>query len=114
MLILLSIWLVVGIALIVSDTRRDSAGLPLAYFLSLSLIYVPGAMFYLEDVDSIFDATKTGFELTVIGMVSFLVGVVTARHTTHYFTVGQVRDINFQRAGSLDRCASFYHHWSPC
>lgn len=78
MLILLSIWLAVGIGLIVCQGRRGSAGLPLAYFLGLSLIHVPGAILYLDADEG--NVTKVGFEQTIIGMVAFLVGVIIARY----------------------------------
>ena len=77
--ILLLIWLAVGISLVwlVSQKRRSSAGLPLAYFLGLSLIHVPGALIYLDAEES--NYTRIGFEQTIIGMVAFLGGVTIAR-----------------------------------
>jgi hypothetical protein len=83
MLMLMSIWLAVGIGLIwLASQRSGSAGLPLAYFLGLSLIHVPGALVVLagETFDSS-DPTVVGFELTIIGMIAFLVGVAIARYT---------------------------------
>jgi hypothetical protein len=61
--------------------RPGSAGLPLAYFLGLSLIHVPGAFFCLDSEwsDDLTVWTRTGFEQTIIGMAAFLVGVVIAR-----------------------------------
>ena len=78
MLILLLVWFAVGLFL---QRTRYSAGLPLAYFLGLSLIHVPGAFIYLNssDLRSMAIWSQTGFEQTVIGMVAFLVGVVIAR-----------------------------------
>src|SRR5262249_14145326 len=75
-------WLAVGICLIwVASQRLGSSGLPLAYFLGLSLIHVPGALVLLggETFDSS-DPTAVGFELTIIGMIAFLVGVAIARY----------------------------------
>src|SRR5262249_25972476 len=82
MVILLAIWLAVGIGLILSQGTRRSAGLPLAYFLGLSLIHIPGAMLYLDgnEIGSA-DLTKNGFEQTVIGMTAFLAGVLIAKKT---------------------------------
>jgi hypothetical protein len=79
MLTLLSIWLVVGIGLmwLVSEKRQGSAGLPLAYFIGLSIIHVPGAMLYLDADES--NYTRVGFEQTVIGLVAFFFGVLFAR-----------------------------------
>src|SRR5262249_33826760 len=76
---LLLIWLAVGISLtwLVSQKRRSSAGLPLAYFLGLSLIHLPGALLYLDAGES--NYTRIGFEQTIIGMVAFLFGVTIAR-----------------------------------
>ena len=45
MLIFLLIWLAVGLYL---QRERYTAGLPLAYFLGLSLCHVPGAFLYLD------------------------------------------------------------------
>ena len=75
------VWLAVGIGLILSQGPRGSAGLPLAYFLGLSMIHVPGAMLYLDDneMSSMADLTKAGFEQTVIGMTAFLAGVLIAK-----------------------------------
>ena len=46
MLTYVLIWLAVGVALTLIVARRGNAtaGLPLAYFLALSLIHTPGAM----------------------------------------------------------------------
>jgi hypothetical protein len=81
MVILLAIWLAVGIGLILTQGPRGSAGLPLAYFLGLSMIHVPGAMLYLDnnEMSSMADLTKAGFEQTVIGMTAFLAGVLIAK-----------------------------------
>src|SRR5262249_59057215 len=83
MVILLVIWFAVGIGLILSQGPRGSAGLPLAYFLGLSLIHVPGAMLYLDDneISSMAALTKDGFEQTVIGLTAFLAGVLIAKNT---------------------------------
>jgi hypothetical protein len=76
---LLLTWLAVGISLVwlVSQKQRGSAGLPLAYFLGLSVINVPGALVYLDGYGS--NYTTIGFEQTIIGMVAFLGGVMMAR-----------------------------------
>jgi hypothetical protein len=70
MLVLLLIWFAVCICLLFIGMQKQgsSAGLPLAYFLGLSLIHVPGAILYLDSDGS---WTQLGFEQTVIGMVSF-------------------------------------------
>ena len=77
--ILLLTWLAVGISLawLVSQKRRSSAGLPLAYFLGLSVIHLPGALLYLDAEES--NYTRIGFEQTIIGMVAFLGGVTIAK-----------------------------------
>ena len=76
MLTLVLIWIAVGIALALAS-RGSSAGLPFAYFAGLSLIHAPGAMIHLDAEES--NWTRLGFELTVIGMVAFLVGVIIGR-----------------------------------
>ncbi len=85
MLILLFVWLTAGIALTLLGTgkSRGTAGLPLAYFLGLSLIHVPGALFTYDDEDLYLMGfwTRLGFEQTVIGMVALVIGVMIARYT---------------------------------
>jgi hypothetical protein len=81
---LIFVWLGVGIVmmLIGVQDRRYSAGMPLAYFLGLSLIHVPGAAVYANFPvwDALTRRTTIGFEQTVIGMVAFLVGVIIVRY----------------------------------
>jgi hypothetical protein len=79
MLTLLSIWLAVGICLmwLASQRSQGSAGLPLAYFIGLSIIHVPGAMLYLDAEES--NYTLVGFRQTIIGLVAFFFGVLLAR-----------------------------------
>lgn len=76
MLTFVLIWIAVGVALALAS-RRSSAGLPLAYFAGLSLIHAPGAMIHLDAEE--LKWTRLGFELTVVGMVAFLVGVIIGR-----------------------------------
>ena len=105
-LVLLLIWLVTGAALVALAVQRQlgSAGLPLAYFLGLTINHVPGVLLYLdgEELNSAAVVTRIGFEQTVIGMVAFLIGVAIAR----YFLVtaciphkgaGSPKDFGFQR-----------------
>jgi hypothetical protein len=114
-LILLGIWLAVGFGLIwtICHGRRGSAGLPLAYFLGLSLIHVPGAMVYVgaEDLNYKADATRIGFEQTIIGMIAFLAGVVIARYV-FAGPLGQQpgakRGQDWRRVAAQDRLALIY------
>lgn len=60
---------------------REGGALTIAYFLGLSLIHVPGALAFLSEragLDAVEESTA-GFQLTVIGMAAFVVGVVIAR-----------------------------------
>jgi hypothetical protein len=113
MLMLMLIWLAVGIGLIwLAGQKSGSAGLPLAYFLGLSLIHVPGALVVLagETFDSS-DATTVGFEQTIIGMIAFLVGVAIARYTPALdVQVSAWRPGGFssQRFASLNKAALLY------
>src|SRR5262249_6097946 len=118
MLLLLLTWASIGIALawLVAQKGRDSAGLPLAYFLGLSLIHVPGALLYLDsdDVGFMASATRVGFEQTIIGMAAFLVGVIIARYALPLRPAQQmadeyVQDANIPRSlPTLNRLALIY------
>ncbi len=84
MLSLFVVWLLVFIAVMsIGWGRLPSAGMPLAYFLGLSLIHAPGAAVYIDfpQWDALAIRTQVGFEQTVLGMVAFLVGVLIARRT---------------------------------
>jgi hypothetical protein len=87
--LLLLIWttlLAVLVAFAIGRPREGGA-LTLAYFLGLSLIHVPGVLPFLTSVSfSLFsqgladpEATRTGFEMTIIGMAGFVAGAVAAR-----------------------------------
>jgi hypothetical protein len=110
---LLLIWLAVGMSLVwlVSQKRRSSAGLPLAYFLGLSLIHVPGALLYLDADES--NYITIGFEQTIIGMVAFLGGVMIARCVFvaapgQQASVGGPLGFASQSLAALDRLALLY------
>jgi hypothetical protein len=112
MRILLLTWLAVGISLAcMVSQKRKSAGLPLAYFLGLSLIHVPGALLYLGADES--NYTRIGFEQTIIGMVAFLGGVTIAKF--FFLTVprqqviaGPLQGFTSQSSPGLDRLALLY------
>ena len=111
MLILLSVWLAVGIGLIVCQGRRASAGLPLAYLLGLCLIHVPGAILYLDAEEG--NVTRVGFEQTTIGIVAFLVGVIIARYAFvrplgKQASAAQTENFTPRRITALDRLAVLY------
>lgn len=83
MLHLLVIWLVLLIALLIFAIRQPGkgGGLTLAYFLSLSLIHVPGVLPFLGSGSGLGDGEETqiGFEMTILGMAAFVAGAVLAR-----------------------------------
>jgi hypothetical protein len=111
MLTLLSIWLAMSIGLIVCQGGWGSAGLPLAYFLGLSLIHVPGAILYLDAEEG--NVTKVGFEQTTIALVAFLVGVMIARYAfvrspSQQASAGQTGNFTPRRIKVLDRLALLY------
>ena len=68
--------LLIGLVLLIVDKRRKIGALTLAYFLTLSLGHVPGALAYLDtDLSLLFaEPTKIGFDTTLIGLAAFLVG----------------------------------------
>lgn len=88
MLTLLVTWLVTGLGLVLLASRgRGSAGLPLAYYIGISLIHVPGAvLYYGEELSTFGRWTVEGFELTIIGLIAFLAGIVIASfgYREHY------------------------------
>jgi hypothetical protein len=94
-----------------SQGGRDSAGLPLAYFLGLSLIHTPGALLYLdfENWQSTAMWTQLGFEQTVFGMVAFLCGVFLARSIEIATPQKlQLTTLSAAALAKLDRLALFY------
>lgn len=79
---LLAIWLALGVfSLLLGKGALPSAGMPLGYFLGLSLIHTPGAAAYLGSPiwDGEAQRTFVGFQLTIIGCVAFLIGVMAVR-----------------------------------
>jgi hypothetical protein len=79
----LLIWgtLLFGLVALAIDKRRGIGALTLAYFLDLSLGHVPGVLDYLgPNMDTIeAQATKVGFDVTLIGMTAFIAGAIAAR-----------------------------------
>ena len=112
MTILLLTWLAVGISLAcMVSQKRKSAGLPLAYFLGLSLIHVPGVLLYLDAEE--LNYTRIGFEHTVIGMVAFLGGVTIAKlffpsASGQQASAGQSQGFTSPSSAWLDRLALLY------
>src|SRR5262245_26257826 len=113
MLTLLLIWLAVGIVMVWATQGRDSsAGLPLAYFLSVSMVHVPGAMVHLDSEE--WDFTRLGFEQTAIGMVAFLAGVIAARYafsvrrSAKRASVSHMQDLTPQALVRLERIGLYY------
>jgi hypothetical protein len=85
MLGLLVIWAALLVALIVFAIGRPGKGgaLTLAYFLSMSLIHVPGVLPFLGSDSGLtdWDETQRGFETTILGMAAFVPGAILARRT---------------------------------
>ena len=81
-MLLLAAWAALGLALVMFQRPGRSSGLPLAYFLGLSLIHVPGALLYVGEVDASSNArvTSIGFEQTIIGIAAFVTGVLVAKY----------------------------------
>lgn len=107
---LLAVWLGVGAALIALGSQKSrSAGLPLGYFLAISLIHTPGYMVYFNEETRLPSEiwTRTGFEQFVTGMVAFLAGVITARFSESR-PHGQSRILDASELAALDRLALLY------
>lgn len=83
---LLMIWFGMCAVMMVigSRSRYPSAGLPLAYFIGLSIIHTPGAALYIEgEMDQAAGVwTLIGFQQTVIGMAAFSIAVMAARFSS--------------------------------
>jgi hypothetical protein len=77
----LLIWgaLLVALVFLVVDKRRGIGALTLTYFLVLSLGHVPGLLPYLDPNSGGVEATKVGFDVTLIGMMAFIAGAMAAR-----------------------------------
>jgi hypothetical protein len=83
MIALLICWLVllaVVVAIVVGRSRSAGA-LTLGYFLSLSLIHIPGVLAFLSRnfVVPGEDETRTGLQLTLLGMAALVAGALAAR-----------------------------------
>jgi hypothetical protein len=104
----LLIWLAVGVSLVwlASQKQRGSAGLPLAYFLLLSLNHVPGAFLYLDADES--NYTRIGFLQTIIGMVAFLGGVIIAKFIAAPKQQASAKGFTPQSLAACDRLALIY------
>lgn len=108
---LLLIWafLAVGFLMIGQGTRLASAGLPLAYFLELSLIHTPGAFVYANNPEwqPLYVLTYNGFQQTVVGMAAFFTAVMIARWTADVEPLQFGRALNRQ-PGVLKRVSLVY------
>jgi hypothetical protein len=116
---LLSIWLALALATMLLGQRglQRTAGMPLAYFLGLSMIHVPGAAAYLSfpTWDTLTRQTQTGFEQTVIGMTAFLAGVMLARCTASPPNTDHTRRLWLpSEFAALDRLALIYIAGGTC
>lgn len=87
MTLLLVAWLAIFTALLISAIGRpgERGALTLSYFLGLSLIHVPGILSFLDPTSDVMgrEPTRTGFEMTLIGMTAFAAGAIAARRTLH-------------------------------
>jgi hypothetical protein len=104
----LLVWgaLFVALVALAIDKRRRVGALALAYFFGISLIHVPGALAYLSPGVNWgnAEATKVGFEVTLVGMAAFVAGVAAARVASRR----QDRELLLQhiavaKSGLLDR-----------
>ena len=77
------IWIALAVALIVVGigSRRDGGAFTLSYFISLSLIHVPGVLAYLGSSSYVTNEEETmlGFEMTLLGMTAFVLGASAVR-----------------------------------
>jgi hypothetical protein len=82
MTLLLLLWLALFGVLMVGALRRpwDGGVLTLTYFLTLSLIHVPGVLAFVSTESDPFDreATEIGFQITLVGLAAFVAGAIFA------------------------------------
>src|SRR4051794_11561885 len=71
--------LLLVVVFLVIDRRHGIGALTLSYFLILSLAHVPGLLAYLDTNTWNIEATKIGFDVTLIGMAAFVAGAIAAR-----------------------------------
>jgi hypothetical protein len=93
MALLLIVWLVLFILLfvLVMRDRHRAGALSLSYFVSLSLIHIPGALMYVS-VPIGGEETLIGLEYTVLGMALFVAGVGAAQLRGSRLDRGRVED----------------------
>ena len=106
MIELLLLWVVLFCILVFYIRPREGGGLTLAYFLSLSLIHVPGVLAFMDPASGFGgrEYTRAGFEMTLIGLVAFLAGVILAHRANRRSGDAQVHAPRtpasvFERAG---------------
>jgi hypothetical protein len=113
MMTLLMLWLCIGVILMLLGRARGrpSAGMPLAYYLELSLIHTPGAAAYLGTPawDAAAQRTYIGYQQTIIGLIAFLIGVMGARALAYSrVAAGSAAPQTPVQLIALDKLALFY------
>jgi hypothetical protein len=85
---LLAIWAFLALIcmMVGQGPGSRSAGLPLAFFIELSLIHVPGAFVYANNPkwQPAYVLTYGGFRQTVVGMAAFMLAVLLARKSANH------------------------------
>src|SRR5271169_6057035 len=96
--------------MLIGANKGRTAGLPLAYFLLLSLIHAPGAAVYIDFPEwaELTVRTELGFEQTVVGLAAFLVAVVVIRSVMQRNRLAEVAEWRADSLAKLDRIALFY------
>ena len=81
MLSLLLIWFGLGLLLVLLVGRGPNGVLALSYFAALSVMHVPGLLAYMgpSPYPVFEEETRTGFELTLVGMAAFVGAVAVGR-----------------------------------
>ena len=102
MIELLLLWVVLFCILVFYIRTREGGALTLAYFLSLSLLHVPGLLAFIDPAFGFGgqEYTRAGFEMTLIGLGAFLAGVILAfRAKRRIGDVPRTPASVFERAG---------------
>ena len=110
----LAVWMSVAVLLVWSQWRWGGAscGIPFVYVVGLALGHVPGAVLYLDPTYEFYNPqfVETGFQITTLGLVGFMAGVLIAGTRTRiprrrYLTSAKNEAVSHATAPEINRLA---------